>query len=94
MPTQIEFLEDPSHQLTIMKLLTGNRPGLLSQVGMAFATCDLWLHTAKIATIGAKAEDIFFISDNHNQPISAPQQAQLKETLIAKLDEGKPANKG
>jgi len=94
MPTQIEFLEDPSHQLTIMKLLTADRPGLLSQVGMAFSACDLWLHTAKIATIGAKAEDIFFISNDHNQPISVSQQAQLKETLIAKLDEGKPAKKG
>lgn len=52
------------------------------------------MHTAKIATIGAKAEDIFFISDKNNQPISDPQQLnRLKEILIEKLDEGKPAGK-
>lgn len=88
-PTQVEFVEDPSHQLTILKLQTGDRPGLLSQIGMVFAACSIWLHTAKIATIGAKAEDIFFISDKHNQPISDPQQlADLKQQLIATLDQG------
>jgi [protein-PII] uridylyltransferase len=93
-PTQLEFLEDPGHQLTILKLLTGDRPGLLSQIGMVFAACNIWLHTAKIATIGAKAEDIFFISDKNNQPISDPQQlTRLKEMLIEKLDEVVPAGK-
>jgi [protein-PII] uridylyltransferase len=86
-PTQIDFLQDPGHQLTIMKLATNDRPGLLSQIGHAFADCDIWLHTAKIATIGAMAEDIFFITDNDNQPLTQPEQfEQLKQALLKLLD--------
>lgn len=86
-PTQIDFLQEPGHQLTIMKLITNDRPGLLSRIGHAFAECGIWLHTAKIATIGAKAEDIFFISDHNNQPLSEPEQfEQLKQTLLKLLD--------
>ena len=86
-PTQIEFLQDPGEQSTIMKLATSDRPGLLSKIGHAFADCDIWLHTAKIATIGAMAEDIFFITDNDNRPLTEPEQfEQLKQALLKLLD--------
>jgi len=94
-PTQITFGQVPGHQFTIMKLITSDRPGLLSQVGWTFASCHINLHTAKIATIGATAEDIFFITDNNNQPlIDATQFDCIKKTLLANLNEEHHENPG
>ncbi|HEC16245.1 MAG TPA: [protein-PII] uridylyltransferase [Sedimenticola sp.] len=90
-PTQIDFRQAPGHQLTIMKLITSDRPGLLSQVGWTFAACGIRLHTAKIATIGAEAEDIFFITDRNNRPLSSTAQFDcIEKTLLAHLGEREP----
>ncbi len=87
-PTQITFGQVPGHQLTIMKLITSDRPGLLSQVGWAFASCHISLHTAKIATLGATAEDIFFITDSNNQPLTETTQFNcIKKALLENLNE-------
>ncbi len=86
--TQITFGQVPGHQFTIMKLITSDRPGLLSQVGWAFASCRIRLHTAKIATIGATAEDIFFITDNDNQPLTEAAQFDcIRKALLKNLGE-------
>ncbi len=86
--TKITFGQVPGHQFTVMKLITGDRPGLLSQVGRAFASCQIRLHTAKIATIGATAEDIFFITDSDNQPLTEPAQFDcIKKALLENLGE-------
>ena len=90
-PTQIDFRQAPGHQQTIMRLITSDRPGLLSQVGWAFTACGIRLHTAKIATIGAEAEDIFFITDRNNRPLSSTAQFDcIETTLLAQLGEGEP----
>ncbi len=87
-PTQINFRPALDGQETIMELVTSDRPGLLSQVGHAFAACGIRLHTAKIATIGAKAEDIFYITDAQNRPLSDPAQFEkLKQALLKHLGE-------
>jgi len=87
-PTQITFGHVPGHQFTIMKLITSDHPGLLSQVGWAFASCQIRLHTAKIATIGAIAEDIFFITGSNNQPLSDSAQFDcIRKTLLENLGE-------
>ena len=87
-PTKITFSQVPGHQFTTMKLITSDRPGLLSQVGWTFASCQIRLHTAKIATLGATAEDIFFITDNNNQPLTETMQFDLIEkTLLENLGE-------
>ncbi len=75
-PTRVDFAEDHANQRTIMKLGTSDRPGLLSQIGYAFAACGIRLINAKIATIGAEADDTFFITDMENRPIT--NDAQLK----------------
>ena len=74
-PTRIEFDQDLVNHRTILKLVTDDRPGLLSQVGQAFSACKIRLINAKIATIGATADDTFFITDRKNRPLT--QQAQF-----------------
>ena len=74
-PTRIDFDQDFVNHRTILKLVTDDRPGLLSQVGQAFSACKIRLINAKIATIGATADDTFFITDRENRPLT--EQAQF-----------------
>jgi len=69
-PTLVDFNQDEQHQRTIMRILTLDRPGILSKVGRAFIKCDVYLHNARVATLGAEVDDIFIITDQQNQPIT------------------------
>ncbi|MDN3518376.1 [protein-PII] uridylyltransferase [Aquisalimonas lutea] len=86
--TRISFVQDPGNERTVLELITADRPGLLARVGYTFARCGVRLQNAKIATIGAKAEDVFFITGQDNQPLRDQQQFDaIRHTLIELLDE-------
>ncbi|MBA1331570.1 hypothetical protein QQ73_10635, partial [Candidatus Endoriftia persephone str. Guaymas] len=70
---RIFFSQDLTHHRTTMRLVTLDRPGLLSEVGQAFLACGISLQHAKISTIGAQVEDIFFITDRDKQPLQEEQ---------------------
>ena len=59
--TQIEITQDQHHERSILRISTGDRPGLLARISLALSDCDIRLLNAKIATLGEVAEDIFFI---------------------------------
>ena len=87
-PTKITFTQDPTHQRTAMRLTTLDRPGLLSQVGQAFVDCNIRLQHARIATLGAEVEDIFFITDRDNHPLQeGPQMELLRSAVMSRLPE-------
>lgn len=85
-PTQVGFENNELHNLTIMKVIAYDRPGLLSQIGSAMHACDVTLHKAKIATFGEKAEDIFFITDNEGNVVEDKQRECLVKTIIEELE--------
>ncbi len=85
-PTSIQFSNDPRHRHTVLELITADQPGMLARVGYGFTKCGIRLKNAKIATIGERAEDVFFIVDTDNEPLSDPAQLEhLKTTLEALL---------
>jgi len=87
-PTRISFYKDPTHERTAMRLLTLDRPGLLSKVGQAFVACDILLQHAKITTLGAEVEDIFFITDAEGRLLSEQQRIDhLDELVRSRLEE-------
>lgn len=87
-PTNISFNQDQRNQRTVMEMITGDRPGLLSKVGQALMKCNVHLQNAKIATIGERVEDVFFISDKNKQPISDEAVLEnLRQTIISYLEE-------
>jgi [protein-PII] uridylyltransferase len=70
-----------------MEVIASDRPGFLSRVSIALAGCDVRLHGAKIATYGSRVEDIFFITDRKDQPITDPiKLEELKNFIIETLD--------
>ncbi len=81
-PTQVSFNQDTRNQRTVMELITADRPGLLSDVGRALMECNIYLQNAKICTVGERVEDVFFIVDGDENPIT--DEAQLT-TLQQKL---------
>ena len=86
LPTTINFSQDSQHQRTNMRLLTRDSPGILSKVGRAFIKCDVYLHNARIATLGAETDDIFIITDQHNQPIiDEAQQEKIRACVKREL---------
>jgi [protein-PII] uridylyltransferase len=88
MPSQIRFEQDETRMVTLLMLLTSDRPGLLSMVGQVFAAGKLRLHYARIATAGAEAQDTFAITDREDQPITDPERlAAIAEALRSKLDD-------
>lgn len=89
MPTQVTFSTDERNHRTVMELTTADRPGLLSRVGRAFTKCQVRVQSAKIATFGVRAEDVFYITDRDNQPLRSEEQFDcLRKTLTEYLDAG------
>ena len=86
-PTVIKFEQEPTNKFTVMELTTTDRSGLLSKISKIFNKHGVHLHNARIATIGSRVEDIFYLTDNGRRPISDNTKlAQLKEELIQVLD--------
>ncbi len=86
--TRVYFTQEPKLNRTAMRLVTLDRPGLLSDVGQAFASCKIRLQHAKITTLGAEVEDIFFITDRKNEPILDENQLEcLKQAVTARMPE-------
>ena len=71
----------------MLELVTADRPGLLSKVGQAFIAQGVDIETAKIMTIGERAEDVFYISDESGAPLDAAAQERLRDELLTRLDE-------
>ena len=86
--THIDFKLDELDQRTVMELITADRPGLLSRVGRAFAECHVRLLNARIATLGSRAEDVYYITDLEDRPLRDPAQIDcLKKAIHKYLDQ-------
>ena len=44
------------------ELIAGDRPGLLSRIARVLTAYDVNLHTARISTLGSRAEDTFLVT--------------------------------
>jgi [protein-PII] uridylyltransferase len=81
----VNFNQDETNNRTVMELVTGDRPGLLSTVGRLFIELDIDIDTAKILTIGEKAEDVFYISDMNYKPLDDAACDNLRERIMGAI---------
>ena len=84
--TIVTFSADEGNDRTIMELVASDRPGLLSTVGRVFVDQGLDIETAKVLTIGERAEDVFYIVDASKRALDADACALLKDKLIENID--------
>jgi [protein-PII] uridylyltransferase len=63
-PISPEVMVQPDEKGTysVLQVIAGDRPGLLSRIARVLNAYDVSLHTAKINTLGARAEDVFLIT--------------------------------
>lgn len=87
-PTQVVISNDLAEDRTTVDIQTLDRPGLLAHIGRIFMQFELIVQNARIATLGERAEDVFFITHRDGQPLSNPELCkQLEQTLIDELDQ-------
>lgn len=85
--TRVSFAEDTRNRRTMMRLTTLDRPGLLAELGAVLEVCDIRLQSAKIATVGAEVDDVFFISTQDGAPItSEPTLTCLRQQIHDRLE--------
>ncbi|MBV2132910.1 [protein-PII] uridylyltransferase [Pseudomonas sp. MAP12] len=85
---QVTIHTDAQRPLSVIEVIAPDRPGLLARVGQIFLDFDLSVQNAKIATLGERVEDVFFVTDAHNQPLSDPELcARLQESLVRQLSD-------
>ena len=85
--TRVDFSDGPADDHSVLEIVTADRPGLLSSVGKVFIKYGIDISSAKIMTIGERAEDVFYISDLSGRPISNEAKQQLVLALQDQLDE-------
>ncbi|HEY5655797.1 MAG TPA: ACT domain-containing protein, partial [Woeseiaceae bacterium] len=84
--TAIDFTDDRANRRTIMELVAGDRPGLLSDIARIFIEQGIDIETAKILTIGERAEDVFYITDASGKPLDNDTKTKLREALLSRLE--------
>jgi [protein-PII] uridylyltransferase len=84
-PTQITISADESNNRSVLELIAGDRPGLLCDIGKVLWEERVDLHGAKIATIGERAEDVFYVTDLAQQPLTQGAAERLRGKLSTAL---------
>jgi [protein-PII] uridylyltransferase len=66
---EVSIRPDDKGQFHVLSVTAGDRPGLLYGIAKVLSRYDVNLHTAKITTLGERAEDVFLIGGNSlNRP--------------------------
>jgi [protein-PII] uridylyltransferase len=59
---EVHVQPDEKGTSSVLSVIAGDRPGLLSRIARVLTAHDVNLHTAKINTLGIRAEDVFIIT--------------------------------
>ena len=74
--------------MTAMEVSACDRPGFLARIGRVFLEQELRVHNARIATVGERVDDVFFLTDRSDRPLSDERQrALLTERLRSILED-------
>ena len=76
---KIQFFQ--AGERTRLDLSCKDQHGLLSLMSRLLWQENIFISHAKISTLGERAEDAFYLSDEHQRPLSPARQARLKTLL-------------
>lgn len=74
-------------QQHMVEISTLDQPGLLARIGLLFMMQGLDIHSAKIATLGERAEDIFFVTKKNAELMTDDEVKTFALALKLALDE-------
>ena len=87
--TRLSVTRDERNRRSILELITGDRPGLLCDVGKVLMEERVDLVGAKIMTVGERAEDVFYVRGFDGRPL----EDAAAERLVARLTEALDARR-
>ena len=83
---EITINTDTVNDRTVVEVMATDRPGLLAMMGRTFMELNLLVQNAKIATLGEKVEDVFFITESNGHAISDSGRTEtLHQTLMERV---------
>ncbi|HEX2831148.1 MAG TPA: [protein-PII] uridylyltransferase [Burkholderiales bacterium] len=80
---EVNIQPDDRGTYQVLSVIAGDRPGLLSRIARVLTNHDVNLHTAKINTLGARAEDVFLITGTALH--DAKKVVRLESELVEQL---------
>ncbi len=83
-PTEIEFTTFANKRYTELHISTGDRPGLLADIGYVLAQNGVDIQRAFIATVSERAEDVLHVTSD-GEPLTAAAQDHLRAALSRML---------
>lgn len=84
--TTVDISLNSALQQNMVEISTLDHPGLLAKIGSVFVQQGLDIHSAKIATLGERAEDIFFVTKKSGAPLDAIESQAVAEMVKTTLD--------
>ncbi|MCL4792468.1 MAG: [protein-PII] uridylyltransferase, partial [Gammaproteobacteria bacterium] len=87
-PTLVSFGSDEVNNRTVIEIVASDRPGLLGQIGQVLRNHEVGIQAAKILTVGERAEDVFYVTDQNGNPLTEAACQQIEAALIETLDNG------
>ncbi|BCM25033.1 [protein-PII] uridylyltransferase [Methyloradius palustris] len=82
---EISIRADKNSNNHILNVIMADRPGLLSKLAHLFLNLGIHLHTAKINTLGNRAEDSFMISAKDGKQLEAESVKRLEDELLSQF---------
>lgn len=79
-PTVIDIEEAQNGSCSLLKITTSDRPGLLVDIVRVLKDINLNVVSAEVDTIGAEAQDEFFVT-YHGEPLSNPMVQLVTNSL-------------
>lgn len=77
--------QEDNSPYTLLDIATNDRPGLLSRIAHVLQQHHIRLHTAKINTLGNRAEDTFLITDKSGRQLGQDILERLETSLREQL---------
>lgn len=80
---EVNIQADERGAYCMLSVVAGDRPGLLSRISRMLTAFDINLHSAKINTLGSRAEDTFVVSGNifNNSKMTVQFESKLLDQL-------------
>jgi [protein-PII] uridylyltransferase len=85
--TVASLRNDKDSSATILEVITPDRPGLLAHIASIFLRYEINVYNARIATLGERVEDVFYLTDSNHQPLlDTDFNQELQRTICNELD--------
>ncbi len=86
-PATVHFVSQPEEVWSALEITAPDRPGLLALIGQFFMNNEIMLHKAKIATLGERVEDTFYITEENGDLITdTDRMSTICNLLKEKID--------